>query len=468
MSADASDNTIAHRLVALIDSGRLSPDDVEIGHQCVRRLTQPLRLIVLGSDVGHAVGLLNLMSGYPIGAPRGDRVRIQCVQATKAFATADYGDGGSRTFARESFGDLFAEAPVRVKLGLDTPALKRLSLMVAAEADTEKMCQAMEQTLMASDVAIFAGSEASPPMISLWSRMPERLKDHSYLALAPGMPSESWRSIHDGFTDVLTIDTKAALAAKSQHGGVDKEAFRAAGGAALVKAIKRELEVLAQSAMDATDVLLSRYGSEGPVEDVADSQQVRLPEPVRETPKVQARDDVVPERASERKAVVTEGEKRAERPALPVVRMRDEAAPQRRDERKPVVTQGDQRAERPAQPTLRMRDDVVPERRDDRKPAVTQGERAERPAQPVVRMRDDAAPERRAVVTEDKRAERPAMREPFSRDRRPPMPDPSRAAEVSRPNDGQQAPQPVTPKKVRPKDESDRKRPGATPWSLDL
>lgn len=146
-----------------------------------------------------------------------------------------------------------------MRVGLDLPALKKMSVMVAADGDAAVLAKDVEDTLLASDITVFVGGDASEPLIDLWSELPDWLKDHSYLALSPETDAAPWTGIADEFADVLTVDPELALAAKAAPGGVDKEAFKAAGGTTLVKAMKRELDVMPQAAMDAAEVLLARF-----------------------------------------------------------------------------------------------------------------------------------------------------------------------------------------------------------------
>ncbi|CAN0604805.1 unnamed protein product, partial [Ectocarpus sp. 12 AP-2014] len=74
------------------------------------------------------------------------------------------------------------------------------------------------------------------------------------------------------FVDLLRIDPRAAMAARERPGGVDKTSFKNAGGTALVRAIKKEIENSAQAALDAAQVILIRHAKE-----LAD-----LPEPTQE------------------------------------------------------------------------------------------------------------------------------------------------------------------------------------------
>jgi hypothetical protein len=76
------------------------------------------------------------------------------------------------------------------------------------------------------------------------------------------MEFQSWKGIAQEFVEILRVDPRRAQEAKDAEGGVDKEEFREAGGAQIVKTIKKEIDLLLQSALDAGDVLLMRYSEE--------------------------------------------------------------------------------------------------------------------------------------------------------------------------------------------------------------
>ncbi|MEO1537786.1 MAG: hypothetical protein AAFR73_08635 [Pseudomonadota bacterium] len=246
-------------LKRLIDGAELSHADKMLAERCMRRMAQPLRLTVFGTDPRHALSLVNLMVGQPVVSPSIPRARIQLVHSEEAHARVQYRDGSQERIEGSDFRRLFDDDPARVRLHVNLPVLKKISILVATEADPTALCADIEKTLPPADIALWTGAELSEPLIEAWENVPDRLRDHSYLVLSPDMDFGNWKPIAQEFVEVIRVHPRRAQEAKSQPGGVDKEMFRESGGAQIVKTIKREIDMLTQSALDASDVLLSRY-----------------------------------------------------------------------------------------------------------------------------------------------------------------------------------------------------------------
>lgn len=262
MSDDGRLKDTARRLKRLEESAELSRADRFMLEQCLRRIEQPLRLTVFGTDPRHAISLINLMIGQPVVSPSIPRARIQFLYSEKAHARLQFRDGTQERIDGTQFRRLFEDNPSRVRIYVDLPVLKKISILVAAEKDPEQLCVDVDKTLPATDIALWAGAELTPELAEVWENVPDRLRDHSYLVLSPKMEFQSWKGIAQEFVEILRVDPRRAQEAKDAEGGVDKEEFREAGGAQIVKTIKKEIDLLLQSALDAGDVLLMRYSEE--------------------------------------------------------------------------------------------------------------------------------------------------------------------------------------------------------------
>ena len=194
----AEDNKVqdtTHRLKRLVESAELSRTDRVLAEQCLRRLEQPLRLSVFGTDPRHAISLINLMIGQPVVSPSIKRARIQFLYSEKAHARLQMRDGTQEKIPGSEFRRLFEGNPARVRIYIDLPVLKKLSILVAAESDPEKLCEDVDKTLPAADIALWAGAELSATLSDVWENVPDRLRDHSYLVLSPKMEFQSWKGI---------------------------------------------------------------------------------------------------------------------------------------------------------------------------------------------------------------------------------------------------------------------------------
>lgn len=278
----------ARRLKRLVETADLSRSDRFLAEQCLRRLEQPLRLSVFGTDPRHALWLVNLMIGQPVVSPSIPRARIQFIYSKTAYASVQYRDGSQERIEGNQFRRLFEGNPARVRIYIDLPVLKKLSILVAAEKEPDQLCADVDKTLLAADIALWAGAELSPVLSDVWESVPDRLRDHSYLVLSPEMAFGSWKGIAQEFVEIIRVDPRRAQEAKDASDGVDKEEFRESGGAQFVKTIKKEIDLLVQSALDGGEVLLLRYedgnGDDVPQAKLAAEVEDRLSEKVRSRP----------------------------------------------------------------------------------------------------------------------------------------------------------------------------------------
>lgn len=252
----------AVRLRNLVECVELSQVDGVLAERCLRRLEHPLRLTVFGTNPAHAISLVNLMVGKPVVTPSISRARVQLLHSKTDYARVQLRDGTQKRIEGSNFSDLFEERPSKVRICTDLPVLKKLSILVATEKSAKSLCADAEKTIPAADITLWAGDAFTSPMDEVWQNVPDRLRDHSYLVLSPEMESDTWVEVADEFAGVLQVDPIGAQEAKAAKGGIDKVAFKEAGGAGIVKTIKHELDVLVQSALDASEVLLMRYADE--------------------------------------------------------------------------------------------------------------------------------------------------------------------------------------------------------------
>ena len=142
-----------------------------------------------------------------------------------------------------------------------------------------RLCVDTDKILPPADISLWTGDELSIPILEAWRSIPDRLRDHSYLVLSPTMDMESWKSIAQEFVEIMRVDPRRAQEAKENPDGVDKAEFKSSGGAQLVKSIKKEIDVLLQSSLDASEVLFARYGDEADEEPPMPPANVRTDRP---------------------------------------------------------------------------------------------------------------------------------------------------------------------------------------------
>ncbi|MDJ0639238.1 MAG: hypothetical protein QNJ20_10410 [Paracoccaceae bacterium] len=264
MAEDEQRKAVTLRLAQLLAAQALTAKDQDIGERSLRRLSDPLRLMIFGLDSRYAASLLNLMLGERLVPQPDTRALIQVMYSDEVFADVHFRDGSRTKLPYEGFGQIFENNPIKIRIGAALPVLKKLSVMVVANSNADLLCEDIERAMFLSDIVLWTGADLAEPMCALWDRVPDELRSHSHVVRAPiGSDAGIWETIEADFVGNLTVDPEAALSAKASADGVDKAAFKAAGGVSLVKLIKGEIEVLTQSSLDAAEVLLMRHGEVG-------------------------------------------------------------------------------------------------------------------------------------------------------------------------------------------------------------
>ena len=276
MIDEDSAKKIADRLSRLLSSDKLDSDERRTAMRCHRRLGRPLRVTIFGTNPKHAISLLNLLAGQPLVPPNQTQARIQIVHSETPTAEIQLRDGTRQELREDKFREIFVDNPQKVRIAVDLPVLKKVNFMVAANANPRDLCADAEQTLIPSDFVLWAGDALTDPVLEVWTKLPQRVRDHSYLVLPQSMDDASWDVISGEFVSVVHVDPRLAQAAKTNRNGADKEGFEQSGGKAIVKVVKKEIEVLRQSALDAAQIMLIRHDEDH--DDMAEGQAA--PDPV--------------------------------------------------------------------------------------------------------------------------------------------------------------------------------------------
>ncbi|MEP1629332.1 MAG: hypothetical protein ABJK15_12030 [Lentilitoribacter sp.] len=243
-------------------SGRLSSNAEEMAGQCLKRLESPLRLTILGTNSTYTNRLLNLIVGAKCVDPSAGHVTMQVMHNDRPAAVSIYADETRKTFKDQDIILAFDGNPSRVRVGYDLPSLRKISVLRVSADTTAGLAQSIRWSVMPSDVVLWCGSEFGETDKKIWAALPQRIRDHSYL-IQPLDGIASAETVDDsGFFDLLRIDPRAAMAARERPGGVDKTSFKNAGGTALVRAVKKEIENSEQAALDAAQVILIRHAKD--------------------------------------------------------------------------------------------------------------------------------------------------------------------------------------------------------------
>jgi energy-coupling factor transporter ATP-binding protein EcfA2 len=242
------------------------------GQQLLLRLTSPIRVAILGHPGSGKSQLLNLIAGERI-IPEG--VKLPSIElrfgSERRVTTVDADDSETP----RDFSDLarIARSEARlVRIEAPLPVLSTLTLIeVAAEGTAEKERAGVQWAAARSDVVIWCSQAFTPAEQWLWSAMPDRLKDHGFLALTKADDliragtldrriAELDDIVAEEFHSLVPVATLQGLAALCSGTGTDREALAASGAEALVSALLAHVDQGRRADLDAALLFLSRFG----------------------------------------------------------------------------------------------------------------------------------------------------------------------------------------------------------------
>ncbi len=255
---DVSKKTTA-ALQSLIKEGRLKGNLATVARQCLRRMDSPMQIGIVGTDAALATGVLNLLAGKKLADPAIGHLSLQVEYGKKGSAVAHYADKSEATFTEADLDDAFKNNPQRVKLQLDLAPLSKASFYRITRDDPSNLQSILAKLADQMDVVLWCGQSFGRDDKVALESLEQRTRDHGHMLTSESCYPSVMDSIADEeFVSIIPIDPFAAMTALNAEGGADKAAFKAAGGTELIKAIKKEIDVTLQAAIDAAEVIVTR------------------------------------------------------------------------------------------------------------------------------------------------------------------------------------------------------------------
>lgn len=265
---DPAERDSREELAQALGSGTLSDAIAQQGQDILTRMETPLRLSVLGLRCSGKSALMNLLLGSNVFPQDLALPTVSMTYGAEPTAKCTLASGEVQTLQGSDLHAISAMQPAFVELMMPLAALRKLSLMeVVAGDDPAEQLRAVRWAAKRTDIALWCTQNCTDLERQLWSVLPDRIQDHSFLVLTKadalgeagqlaGLVKNA-RTVGDGyFRQVLPVATKVALAARQPGGVVDKTVMRSSGAIALISAILREVEAGERAAADAADIFL--------------------------------------------------------------------------------------------------------------------------------------------------------------------------------------------------------------------
>ncbi len=278
----ATADSVLRQIDALLAEPGLPARAALAGQQLRQRLASPIRIAILGRKGSGKSQLLNLIAGDRL-LPDGidlPNTEVRFGAARRASLVDGAGRETPLPFADlRRLGRQAGDALLRVEAPL--PVLSTLTLIEVAARDTaEEERAAVLWAGARADVVIWCSQEFNAAERWLWSSVPDRLKDHGFLAVTKADELIRSGALHaliedldtivtEEFHSLVPVATLQGLAALCRPGGVDKDALAASGSEALIAALLSHVDQGRRADLDAALLFLNRFGKGAVPEDAA-------------------------------------------------------------------------------------------------------------------------------------------------------------------------------------------------------
>lgn len=270
MKDNVGDDTVIERLEGALEAETLPAAARDYAEHLVRRLSQPVRVSVLGMPGSGKSQLVNMFLGEAV------------VPADARLPTTEYAwgeaprmvvTGAEGSVIKVHGSDVAALAGqdaafLRIELPIDI--LRRINLLeVVTDGTEEELSSGVDWVVRRTDIALWCTQEFAENEQNIWSRVPDSLKDHAFLVLSKADKLSADKVLRqrvaalesvvaEEFHSLFAVATLQALRAY-KDGAVDEQLFHASGGGALTSEILRHAERGRRADFDSAHMFLARY-----------------------------------------------------------------------------------------------------------------------------------------------------------------------------------------------------------------
>ena len=290
MKDGAPDDTVIDRLKGALDGDTMPKAARDYAEHLLTRLSQPVRVSILGTPHSGKSELVNMFLGRRLIPKDSALPTTEFVWGEKEAMTLTAADGSVQRFDTIDLEALSGGNAAFLKLEAPAPILKRINLLeVVTNGAHEEIESAIDWAVRRTDIALWCSQAFDANEQSVWSRVPDSLKDHAFLVLtkADVLSAEKVLSkrvadlesvVAEEFHSLFAVATLQAVRANSAE-AVDEAMFHASGGGALTSEILRHAERGRRADFDSAHMFLARYNVKdaSPAND-AGTPKVAVPE----------------------------------------------------------------------------------------------------------------------------------------------------------------------------------------------
>lgn len=240
------------------------PEDVrKTTRALIARLTSPARITLLGPAGAGKSTLRDVLAAAPV-LPNGQRLpTTELRYGDSESITATLPDRSVRTFEGLDLAAATALSPVFLELQAPLEALKSFGILeLVTDGTAREFGAAIRWAAPRTDIALWVTTEYDAAEQAIWARAPDAMKDHGFLVLnkvdqmPPAERDARCAALRDlsepSFRAFFPVSATAALTQDAKDAGAE-------GCRALVKSLRRHVDLANQADIDGALMILNRF-----------------------------------------------------------------------------------------------------------------------------------------------------------------------------------------------------------------
>jgi hypothetical protein len=278
---------VADRLEHIVEKGGIPAPYDRWGARLLGHLRRPVQIVVTGLPESGKTALIAMLSGQDVVGVHRSAPLIELSFGDRPRVLFEREDGSVETVAGLVKASDCPADVVRVRQEMPDPALKSQSYVEQGlSGDEEAMRAILDGIAKRADIVIWCSQDFSGIERRLWSEMPDRIKDHSFLVLTKadllirsGMLARHIEDLApitaDEFLGLYPVATLQGIAARPTSDGQSPDKWVASGGSHLSGALNKQIRQGRSADLDRAQIFLNRLGALVPDDPVNENEAPR-------------------------------------------------------------------------------------------------------------------------------------------------------------------------------------------------
>lgn len=273
MTDKISDEAVVEHLTRSIDAGSLPKSAQDYAQHLVKRLSQPVRVSVLGAHKTGKSELINMLLGQALIPSGAELPTTEFIWGSAPRMTVTAADGSVTEIDGTDLTRLNGLSAAFLQIAQPLDILKKINLLeVVTENSVEELSSGVDWAVRRTDIALWCTQDFNSLERDVWSHVPDSLKDHAFLVLTKAdqlsaqnvlapMVGELQQVVAEEFHSLYAVATLQAVAAFGPN-GLDAAKFKASGGEALTYEVLKHAERGRRADLDSAHMFLVRFKDE--------------------------------------------------------------------------------------------------------------------------------------------------------------------------------------------------------------